>query len=563
MAKSYEETIKTLNSLQSNAATIERIRSTQDRDCHRQIPDAIEMAGRAGITLDDIDKLSVIHVSGTKGKGSTCAFTESILRSMGFKTGFYSSPHLVEVRERIRINGRPLSCDAFSKYFWHCYQLLHDSKTEYGDSMPAYFRFLTIMAFHVFLQEKVDVAILEVGIGGQYDCTNIVRNPIVCGVSSLGIDHTSVLGDTIDKIAWHKAGIFKPNVPAITVKQPKAALDVLRNRAKEIGCPLYMAPSLSSYDWNRGKVELGIPGVQQLLNSSLAVQLCHFWIKDYKLDRGEQQSLYKDEVERSDNEVSVADKFPLTAEMAEGLQTCVWPARSQKISGPGITYYLDGAHTVESIQSCVEWFNAEATKEADTLSGQSVSRVLLFNTTGDRNTESLLSCLLPGNFDCAVFCPNIQSLARDKSDLVNMSVSMESQLHRCELSCRTWRDLLSKFYANDAHLQSGDACQELAAKKRRKSCDVDKDNSCDSRVTNGSDFPTLTMTFGTIQESLAFVSRGRDPRLRPTEQGSTKIAELPQSIEFADHVQVLCVGSLHLAGGILSLLNPTACDEQN
>jgi len=140
---------------------------------------------------------------------------------------------------------------------------------------------------------------------------------------------------------------------------------------------------------------------------------------------------------------------------------------------------------------------------------------------------------------------------------------MESQLHRCELSCRTWRDLLSKFYANDAHLQSGDACQELAAKKRRKSCDVDKDNSCDSRVTNGSDFPTLTMTFGTIQESLAFVSRGRDPRLRPTEQGSTKIAELPQSIEFADHVQVLCVGSLHLAGGILSLLNPTACDEQN
>jgi folylpolyglutamate synthase len=476
------------------------------------------------------------------------------------------------VRERIRINGRPLSCDAFSNYFWHCYQLLHDSKASYGDSMPAYFRFLTIMAFHVFLQEKVDVAIIEVGIGGQYDCTNILRNPIVCGVTNLGIDHTSILGDTVDKIAWHKAGIFKPNVPAITVMQPKPALDVLRDRAKEIGCPLYLAPSLSSYDWNHKKVLLGIPGAQQLLNSSLAVQLCHFWIKDHKLDRKERHGLYEDEVKRSeDDDVPVASIFPVTAEMAagiNGLETCVWPARNQKISGPGVTYYLDGAHTAESIQLCVEWFNAESAKEAETLSGQSVSRVLLFNMTGDRNTESLLSCLLPCDFDCAVFCPNILSMTRDRSDLVNLTVSIESQLRRCEQNCITWHDLLSRFHATDEeHLRDGDVRQDPADEKLRKSCDVDEDNnSCDhvEEVSNGLGFQTHTMTFRTIQEGLAWVSRGRDTRLTPpTGQDGAKIVGLPRSIEFANHVQVLCVGSLHLAGGILSLLNPTACDEQN
>ncbi|XP_009998969.1 PREDICTED: folylpolyglutamate synthase, mitochondrial [Chaetura pelagica] len=95
--------------------------------------------------------------------------------------------------------------------------------------MPAYFRFLTIMAFHVFLQEKVDLAVVEVGIGGAYDCTNIIRAPVVCGISALGIDHTSILGDTMEKIAWQKGGIFKRGVPAFTVAQPERPLGGLRD----------------------------------------------------------------------------------------------------------------------------------------------------------------------------------------------------------------------------------------------------------------------------------------------------------------------------------------------
>uniref|UniRef100_A0A0M3IH22 tetrahydrofolate synthase n=1 Tax=Ascaris lumbricoides TaxID=6252 RepID=A0A0M3IH22_ASCLU len=160
---------------------------------------------RCNIKLDDVDKLNVIHVSGTKGKGSTCAFTESILRRLGYKTGFYSSPHLVQVRERIRINGRPLSESAFAKYFFTVYERLQKEAAVDG-AMPAYFKFLTLMAFHVFIEEKVDVAIIEVGIGGEHDCTNIVRQ---------------------------KAGIFKPGSVAIVADQTEQTMRVMTSRAIE------------------------------------------------------------------------------------------------------------------------------------------------------------------------------------------------------------------------------------------------------------------------------------------------------------------------------------------
>ncbi|KAF9176596.1 hypothetical protein BGZ49_006129, partial [Haplosporangium sp. Z 27] len=103
------------------------------------------------------------------------------------------------------------------------------------DKKPGYFRFLTILAFHVFKQEKVDVAILEVGIGGAYDSTNIIKKPIVCAIAALGIDHVSVLGSTLGEIAWNKGGIFKSGVPAVSCQQPEEGLSVLQSRAKELG----------------------------------------------------------------------------------------------------------------------------------------------------------------------------------------------------------------------------------------------------------------------------------------------------------------------------------------
>ncbi|EYC07240.1 hypothetical protein Y032_0071g544 [Ancylostoma ceylanicum] len=227
--------------------------------------------------LDALDRLNVIHVSGTKGKGSTCAFVESILRNAGFRTGLYTSPHLVHARERIRIDGKPISETLFAKHFFTVYNKLKQQETE-GD-MPPYFKFLTLLSFHVFLEECVDVAIVEVGIGGEYDATNIVPHPVVCGITTLDIDHTSILGTTLPEIAWHKAGILKQGSPAVVTPLCQEALNVVRDRASERGVELKVAPLYQSYSFAKGYVSAGIAGDHQKVNISLALQLARAWIK--------------------------------------------------------------------------------------------------------------------------------------------------------------------------------------------------------------------------------------------------------------------------------------------
>lgn len=245
---SYNEAIKALNGLQTNAAVLkkaqeERLKKYVNTNV-QQVRDCIELSG---ISEEDLNGLKVIHVSGTKGKGSTCAFTESILRHHGLKTGFYSSPHLVSATERIRINGQPLSQEVFAKHFWEVYERIVRDQ----DDKPAYFKFLTVLAFNVFIKEKVDVAVIEVGIGGAYDSTNVVHRPVAVGITLLDYDHVKVLGNTIEEIAWHKAGIMKPGTVAfINPNQPASALQVIKERSQEIGCQLFSVPLLSSYNWS-------------------------------------------------------------------------------------------------------------------------------------------------------------------------------------------------------------------------------------------------------------------------------------------------------------------------
>jgi folylpolyglutamate synthase len=117
---------------------------------------------------------------------------------------------LIDVRERIQINRRLLSEEKFAKYFWECYHnLISGNDTDSDASLPVYFGFLTVMACYVFLKEEIDVVIMEVGLGGEYDYTNVIRSPCVCGITSLGMDHIEILGSTLKEIAWQKAGIFK------------------------------------------------------------------------------------------------------------------------------------------------------------------------------------------------------------------------------------------------------------------------------------------------------------------------------------------------------------------
>uniref|UniRef100_A0A1B6JC70 Uncharacterized protein n=1 Tax=Homalodisca liturata TaxID=320908 RepID=A0A1B6JC70_9HEMI len=149
-AGGYKDAIEALNSLQTNAQVLQKLKLTKNYSQENNVQSTIKYLSRSGITLDQLEReLSVIHVSGTKGKGSTCAICESILHFHGYKTGFFSSPHLVAVRERIRINKTPLTEAVFAQYFWKVYNKLQVEK-EHANDMPSYFKFLTVMALNVF-----------------------------------------------------------------------------------------------------------------------------------------------------------------------------------------------------------------------------------------------------------------------------------------------------------------------------------------------------------------------------------------------------------------------------
>ncbi|XP_044174437.1 folylpolyglutamate synthase, mitochondrial-like isoform X1 [Acropora millepora] len=542
--RNYADAVKNLNSLQTNAQVLAEIRRSKDRNARNSLPEMRQFTERAGVKLEDLDKLCVIHVSGTKGKGSTCAFCESILRHQGLKTGFYSSPHLMEVRERIQINGTPLPKDKFAKYFFDCWDNLCNNGDEHGkNNMPAYFRFLTLMSFHVFLQEKVDVAIVEVGIGGAYDSTNIIRKPVCCGVTSLGMDHVMTLGGTLENIAWQKAGIFKPGVPAFTVPQPENALAVVADRAREIKAPLQIVPSLESYP---GKLpDLSLEGEHQFLNASLALQLCTTWLRRKDEYLRESPSI-TDSLERNLNSeeplekkvkyhVPVAETFDIPDPFRNGLKNTRWLGRNQVIVRPRLTFYLDGAHTPRSMEACAKWFKKRADEEKENESGN-VVRVLLFNLTGDRDPENLLRPIMRCNFDYAMFSPNIANLEPklNDADLTNFMVTRDNQLQWCVENQRVWIALRGAEFPGHANPQSNFT-------------------NNDSAMENGFDHDEQSALFASVSQAISWLVAGTDPLIPPSSTGGYP---LPGFISEAKRIQVLVCGSLHLVGITMKVLGP-------
>lgn len=182
--------------------------------------------------MKSLDKLSVIHVSGSKGKGSVCTYTDAILRKHNIITGLFTSPHLMSVTERIKLRGNSISKQLFNDYFWEVFDALQIKKDDESD-LPSYFKFLQIMAFYIFSKENVDVAIVEVGIGGEFDSTNIIRNTEIVGISALQLEHTQLLGDTLNEIAWQKAGIIKKDSHVYTMNQPDVCMKVINERFGE------------------------------------------------------------------------------------------------------------------------------------------------------------------------------------------------------------------------------------------------------------------------------------------------------------------------------------------
>ncbi|KAK3309487.1 Mur ligase [Chaetomium strumarium] len=417
--RTYNDAIDALNSLQTPFSVIEARRKAGIRPDAASIREMRGYLARIGYGPEELDRLNIVHVAGTKGKGSTCAFVDSILsryrqkKKTGgggggppHKVGLFTSPHLIAVRERIRIDSRPISEELFAKYFFQVWDRLEANADVAADaaapgSKPVYARYLTLMSYHVFLSEGVDAAVYETGIGGEYDATNVVERPVASGISTLGIDHVFMLGGTVDKIAWHKAGIMKPGCPAFTIEQVPSAAEVLKNRAVEKGVDL----KVLDIDPRLESVKIRPDATFQKRNASLAVALAETALK--KLDPS-----FSPNPER------------LPQEFVDGLEQVVWRGRCEVKEEGSVLWHVDGAHTADSLKMAARWFVGECAARAE-----GGPKVLIFNQQGRTEAVDFLDglCNTVKNADPAgkgfehvIFCTNVTYATTGyKRDFVN------------------------------------------------------------------------------------------------------------------------------------------------
>jgi dihydrofolate synthase/folylpolyglutamate synthase len=267
-----------------------------------------------------------VHVAGTNGKGSTCAMIESGLRAAGMRTGLFTSPHLVEPVERIRIAGQPVTHEQFTEAFQEVHAVAEAMLAGGSiDAHPTYFETVTAMAFQLFRAQQVDIAVVEVGLGGRLDATNVVT-PEVAVITPIDYDHEAFLGKSLESIAAEKAGILKPGVPAVVAPQRAEAGAVVEQRARHVGAPL-----IPVSEWRVEELEVSREGSRFVATQDRSVRV------DCPLP-GEHQ------IVNALTAVAAMDVLGLEVEAIEkGLRDARWPGRLELVSRrPDI--YLDGAH---------------------------------------------------------------------------------------------------------------------------------------------------------------------------------------------------------------------------
>lgn len=377
------------------------------------------------IQLADIDNLNIMHVAGTKGKGSTCAWIESFLRAHGRRTGFpkktglYTSPHLICPEERIRINFEPLSREKFARYLFEVWDCLIDLNNGSTTSLPRYLQLLLLVAFHAFISEGVDAAIIETHHGGEYDSTNVISRPVATVIASLGMDHVEQLGPTIENIAWHKAGIFKKGAHAFSAPQGSdPAAEALRRRAAEKEVPIqFVSVDESLLPAESPQLK---PAVQ-VLNFSVALAAArHFLRQRFPHESAEGSDILSD------------------SDIRQAVEGYFWPGRFQMVLDGPHQWYLDGAHNEMSVGKASEWFIGAVSEDTDRASRGEHKRVLIFGQFSSHRDaisvlDSLAVCLKPIHFDRVVFTMCQSSCDRAQPDRVRTQGMLHenSRVVRC------------------------------------------------------------------------------------------------------------------------------------
>lgn len=309
------------------------------------------------------DKLKCFHIAGSNGKGSTASFIASILMENGFKTALYTSPHFIKFNERIKINGEEI-CDEYIINFYN-------SIEKYVNSLePTFFEITTAMAFKYFYDNNVDFAVIETGLGGRLDATNVI-NPIASLITSISLEHTHILGNTIEKIAYEKAGIIKKNSYVFSGLLPDDAEKVIRLRAEEMNCKYFPLRSFVEKEKDYIRINLNdksykiyqtpLKGYHQLINCGLAVKCLTTTIKlnDYfKINHG---------INKVIKNTGIQGRYEVVKDI------------------PKIIF--DSAHNPESVKIFLEEFVKEYYSYSQ--------RELIFGAMKDKNIEEMLKLLSP------------------------------------------------------------------------------------------------------------------------------------------------------------------------
>lgn len=289
-----------------------------------------------------------VHIAGTKGKGSVSAMIASILAAQGYAVGMYSSPHLHSATERIRVNMQPIAQAQFAAVVQRIWRIVERVGANGGYGGVTTFEALTAMAFTHFSQIQADFQVIEVGLGGRLDATNIVV-PQACAITSISLDHTATLGDTIAQIAYEKAGIIKPNIPVIVAPQPADAMAVIRRIAAERAAPLLSVAD--RFSWQQTGPQTGADIRTQafrLTSPRRAYALETPLLGDYQLENATVAVALAETL--AEQGVTLSPQS-----IAQGIRTVNWPARLQILATPNDgndspLLVVDGAHNPYSVK---------------------------------------------------------------------------------------------------------------------------------------------------------------------------------------------------------------------
>ncbi|HEX6161737.1 MAG TPA: folylpolyglutamate synthase/dihydrofolate synthase family protein [Vicinamibacterales bacterium] len=326
-----------------------------------------------------------IHIAGTNGKGSVAAMVECGLRAGGLKTGRYTSPHLDRIEERVAINGQPIDSATFEAVTAEVFDVIDRLDAgrvpgrSLGEGRPTFFEVSTAIAFEIFKRESVDVAVVEVGLGGRFDATNVLT-PTITAITSIAFDHERHLGHTLPEIAFEKAGIAKRGVPLIVGRLPAEAASRIAQVAREVEAPLLDAHATPT-DRKYPPLTPALPGRHQLENAAVAVAILERW--------------------------SAMVKHLTTDAIVTGVTRCEWPARLEWLHiPPGRELLIDAAHNPAGAAALASYLQ-------DTGSGK---LPVVFAAMADKDLKNMIGALAPvASAFIATTVPNAR--ARSAEDL--------------------------------------------------------------------------------------------------------------------------------------------------